>query len=192
LDVSLFRYLNGKRWHKFIEQYGMSQRVLPRMLIVDAPTEYFLPVPVDVKGQRFVAPSRLSSSFIPYFAALPSNRFPHSHLWVYSCICFWTMRRSARPPACCNIARLSIFETVLGPAPHATISDDKIARVGSRGTGEFLEKVAKGEIKMLRTWSATIKHHTKDTWHYIAAALAAVSKIPLTAMRLLFLERPRM
>lgn len=94
-----FGYLNGKRWHKFIEQYGMSQRVLPRMLIVDAPTEYFLPVPVDVKGQR--------------------------------------------------------------------------------GTGEFLEKVAKGEIKMLRTWSATIKHHTKDTWHYIAAALAAVIILPI-------------
>jgi hypothetical protein len=96
-------------------------------------------------------------------------------------------------PSCMlHVAPLSIFETVLGPASHATISDGKIARMGSRGTGEFLEKVAKGEIKMLRTWSATIKHHTKDTWHYIAAALAAVSKTPFTAMRLLFLERPRM
>jgi len=45
-----FGYLDGKEWQKFITKYGASTRVLPRLLIMDSEKDYYLPVPVDVKG----------------------------------------------------------------------------------------------------------------------------------------------
>lgn len=49
-DDFAFGYLDGKEWEKFITKYGASTRVLPRLLIMDLAREYYLPVPVDVKG----------------------------------------------------------------------------------------------------------------------------------------------
>mmetsp|Transcript_5010 Transcript_5010/g.9975 ORF Transcript_5010/g.9975 Transcript_5010/m.9975 type:complete len:189 (+) Transcript_5010:101-667(+) len=51
-DDFAFGYLDGKRWQQFVTKYGISTRVLPRLLIMDVATEYYLPVPVDVKGHR--------------------------------------------------------------------------------------------------------------------------------------------
>jgi len=47
-----FGYLDGKQWDQFAQQYGVSQRVLPRLLLIEAPTDYYLPLPVEVKGHR--------------------------------------------------------------------------------------------------------------------------------------------
>ena len=47
-----FGYLNGKQWEQFVVKFGISTRVLPRLLIIDVQKEHFLPVPVDVKGHH--------------------------------------------------------------------------------------------------------------------------------------------
>jgi len=47
-----FGYLDGKQWEQFVVKYGISTRVLPRLLIMDLDREYYLPVPVDIKGHE--------------------------------------------------------------------------------------------------------------------------------------------
>lgn len=51
-DDYAFGYLDGKEWEQFVVKYGISTRVLPRLLIMDLAKEYYLPVPVDVKGHE--------------------------------------------------------------------------------------------------------------------------------------------
>lgn len=48
-----------------------------------------------------------------------------------------------------------------------------------RATTEYLDKVARGEITMLRTWSSAVKHISKDYWHYMAAGLVMVIVVPI-------------
>jgi len=51
-DDFAFGYLDGKEWEMFVVKYGITTRVLPRLLIMDLAKEYFLPVPVDIKGHE--------------------------------------------------------------------------------------------------------------------------------------------
>jgi len=46
-----FGYIDGKQWEQFVLKYGISTRVLPRLLIMDIEKEYYLPVPGH-KGAR--------------------------------------------------------------------------------------------------------------------------------------------
>eukprot|EP00960_Hanusia_phi_P033602 750543-Hanusia_phi.AAC.3 len=47
-----FGYINGKQWEQFVVKFGISTRVLPRLLLIDMDKEHYLPVPVDVKGHH--------------------------------------------------------------------------------------------------------------------------------------------
>merc|ERR1712127_563764 len=47
-----FGYLDGKEWEAFVTKYGITTRVLPRLLMMDLDREYYLPVPVDIKGHE--------------------------------------------------------------------------------------------------------------------------------------------
>ena len=47
-----FGYLDGKEWEAFVTKYGITTRVLPRLLLMDLDREYYLPVPVDIKGHE--------------------------------------------------------------------------------------------------------------------------------------------
>mgnify|MGYP002636075813 CR=1 FL=1 len=51
-DKFTFGYLDGKRWQQFVVKYGITGRVLPRILVMETVTERHRPVPVDVKGHR--------------------------------------------------------------------------------------------------------------------------------------------
>lgn len=50
----LHSFIDGKAWQPFVTKYGISTRVLPRLLIMDVKTEHYLPVPVDVKGHHSI------------------------------------------------------------------------------------------------------------------------------------------
>jgi hypothetical protein len=110
------------------------------MLIVDAPTEYFLPVPVDVKGQRCVASSRFSSPFIHHSAALHSFFRSLTSLGLFLCLLLGLLLFC---PLSCMLHRF-LFSKLRSARPLPPQFLTTKSRTWAQGDGRVSRKGCKG------------------------------------------------